>query len=62
MVYPYIEKGARIGGGSTILPGVRIGAGALVGAGSVVTRDVAPNTLVLGNPARPVKRLDESQN
>lgn len=57
MVYPYIERGARIGGGSTILPGVRIGAGALVGAGSVVTRDVEPGMVVMGNPARPVRNV-----
>ena len=42
-----------IGGGAIILPGVSIGDGALVGAGSVVTRDVAPDAIVTGNPARP---------
>jgi UDP-2-acetamido-3-amino-2,3-dideoxy-glucuronate N-acetyltransferase len=46
-----IEKGASIGGGATILPGVRIGEGATVGAGSVVTKDVPPNVVVYGNPA-----------
>lgn len=45
-------KGARLGVGSIILPGVTIGAGALVGAGAVVTKDVAPGTTVIGNPAR----------
>jgi acetyltransferase-like isoleucine patch superfamily enzyme len=49
-----VERGASIGAGAVILPGVRIGAGAMVGAGAVVTRDVAPGTTVVGNPARPV--------
>jgi len=47
-----IENGARIGGGVVILPGVTIGKGALVGAGSVVTKDVIPNSVVKGSPAR----------
>ena len=54
-----IEDLVSIGGGSTILPGVRIGARALVGAGSVVTKDVEPGMVVAGNPARPRKRVDE---
>lgn len=54
-----VEDGAHIGANATILPGVRIGAGALVGAGSVVTRDVAPGTVVAGNPARVRCRVDE---
>ncbi len=45
-------RGASIGSGAVILAGVTIGAGALVGAGAVVTRDVAPNAVVVGNPAR----------
>lgn len=49
---PTVEKGASIGGGAILLPGVVIGPGALVGAGSVVTRSVAPGTVVRGNPAR----------
>jgi UDP-2-acetamido-3-amino-2,3-dideoxy-glucuronate N-acetyltransferase len=51
--YPVIRKGARIGGGSVILPGVIIGEGAVVGAGSVVTRDVAKGEVTYGNPSRP---------
>ena len=47
-----IENYASIGGGAVILPGIRIGIGAMVAAGAVVTRDVAANSLVLGNPAR----------
>jgi UDP-2-acetamido-3-amino-2,3-dideoxy-glucuronate N-acetyltransferase len=47
-----IERGASIGANATILGGVRIGAGALIGAGSVVTRDVPAGELWVGNPAR----------
>jgi UDP-2-acetamido-3-amino-2,3-dideoxy-glucuronate N-acetyltransferase len=47
-----VERGASLGSGAVILGGVRIGAGALVGAGAVVTRDVAPDTVVAGVPAR----------
>lgn len=54
-----VEDGASIGAGAVILPGVRIGAHALVGAGAVVTRDVAPGSLVLGNPARHVRFIDQ---
>ena len=50
-----IERGASIGSNATILCGITIGEGATVGAGSVVTRDVPPNTTVAGNPARPLK-------
>lgn len=45
-----------IGHGVVILPGQRVGTGAVVGAGAVVTRDVEPYTIVVGNPARPVRR------
>lgn len=48
---PTIEDGAMIGAGATLLPAVKIGAGAVVAAGSVVTRDVAPHTMVAGVPA-----------
>lgn len=48
-----------IGGNCTILPGVTIGDGAVVGAGSVVTRDVPSNTVVAGNPAKFIKRIDQ---
>lgn len=58
-VYPetVIERGASIGAGAVILPGLTIGTGAMVGAGAVVTRDVQPNMLVIGNPAREVRYL-----
>lgn len=48
----HIKKGASIGANATILPGVTVGASAMVGAGAVVTRDVPPNAIVSGNPAR----------
>ena len=53
-----IEDKAWIGINSTILPGVRIGYGAIVGAGSVVTKDVPPMTVVAGNPARFIKGIE----
>lgn len=52
-----IGNGVWLGSRSTILPGVTIGEGAIVAAGSVVNRDVPPNTLVAGVPARVVKEL-----
>lgn len=56
LVPTVVEDDASIGSGATILCGVRIGKGALVGAGSVVTRDVPPGAVVAGNPARPLRR------
>lgn len=47
-----VRRGASIGGGAVILPGVTIGEGAMVGAGAVVTRDVPSGATVVGNPAR----------
>ena len=52
-----VRKGASIGSGSTLLPGIIIGEGTMVGAGSVVTKNVAPQTVVAGNPARELKAL-----
>lgn len=54
-----IKKGASIGANATILPGITIGEWAMVGAGSVVTKDVSPRTVVLGNPAQVVGTVDE---
>jgi len=54
---PVVRRLARIGANATILPGVEIGEGALVGAGSVVARDVPPGAVVAGNPARVIKQV-----
>lgn len=56
---PAIGPGAQIGVNVTILPYVRIGAGALIGAGSVVTRDIPPNTVAFGNPATPRRHVSD---
>lgn len=61
-----VRRGGRIGAGSVVLPGITIGEDALVAAGSVVTRDVPPRTIVLGQPAKvwrevPVEQLLEHQ-
>ena len=52
-----VRKGASIGSGSTILAKVTIGENAIVGAGSVVTKDVPPGTIVAGNPARVLRKI-----
>ena len=54
-------KGASIGANSTILPGVTIGANAMIGAGSVVTKDIPDNTVWIGNPARFLKNRDKEK-
>jgi UDP-2-acetamido-3-amino-2,3-dideoxy-glucuronate N-acetyltransferase len=53
-----IKRRASIGSNATILCGVTVGEGAIVGAGSVVTEDVAPKTVVAGNPAKVIRRLE----
>jgi acetyltransferase-like isoleucine patch superfamily enzyme len=57
VVNTYVRKGASIGSNATILCGVTIGEGAIVGAGSVVTKDVPPKTIVAGNPARKMRTI-----
>lgn len=52
-----IRKKAKIGAGSTLLPGITIGENALVGAGSVVTKDVEPDSICAGNPAKHVRKI-----
>lgn len=56
---PIIQRGAKIGANATLLPGITVGANALVGAGAVVTRDVPAGAVVAGNPARVIKRIEE---
>jgi acetyltransferase-like isoleucine patch superfamily enzyme len=58
---PTIRRGARIGGGAILLPGVEIGEEAYVGAGAVVTKDVEPRMLVVGNPARVMRGVPEDE-
>jgi UDP-2-acetamido-3-amino-2,3-dideoxy-glucuronate N-acetyltransferase len=58
---PLIRRAARVGGGSVLLPGVTIGENALVGAGSIVTRDVPSQAIVAGNPARQIGTVPPDQ-
>ena len=56
-----VKKGASIGSSATILCGITIGEGAIVGAGSVVTKDVPPATIVAGNPAKIMRKISEDK-
>jgi len=56
--HTFIKKGASIGSGSTILSKVTVGENAIVGAGSVVTQDVPPNSIVAGNPAKVLRYIE----
>jgi len=58
---PTIRRGARVGGGAILLPGVEIGEEAFVGAGAVVTKAVEPRMLVVGNPARVLRPVHEDE-
>jgi acetyltransferase-like isoleucine patch superfamily enzyme len=58
---PTIRRGARIGGGAILLPGVEIGEDAFVGAGAVVTKDVERRMIVVGNPARVMRPVHEDE-
>lgn len=59
---PTIKKGAKIGANVTILPGITIGVRAIVGSGSVVTRDVLPGITVIGNPAKMMSKIAKNDN
>ena len=58
---PTIRRGARIGGGAILCPGIEIGEEAFVGAGAVVTKDVPPRMIVYGNPAKPVRDVPDEE-
>src|SRR6476659_5525585 len=62
VVSTIVRRGASIGSGSTIMCGVEIGEDAVVGAGSVVTRDVPAATIVAGNPARVLRRVEGARS
>ncbi len=53
-----IKKGASIGAGSTVLPGIIVGEGAIIGAGSIVCNDIPPHTVSYGVPAKVMRKLD----
>jgi acetyltransferase-like isoleucine patch superfamily enzyme len=58
---PTIRRGARIGGGAVLCPGIEIGEEAYVGAGAVVTKDVPPRVIVVGNPARVLRDVPDDE-
>jgi acetyltransferase-like isoleucine patch superfamily enzyme len=58
---PTIRRGARVGGGAILCPGIEVGEEAFVGAGAVVTKDVPPRTVVVGNPARVLRDVPDEE-
>jgi acetyltransferase-like isoleucine patch superfamily enzyme len=58
---PTIRRRARVGGGAVLCPGIEVGEEAFVGAGAVVVRDVPPRTVVVGNPARELRAVNEDE-
>jgi acetyltransferase-like isoleucine patch superfamily enzyme len=58
---PTIRRGARVGGGAILLPGIEIGEEAFIGAGAVVLKDVPPRTVVVGNPARELRQVPDEE-
>ena len=57
-----LEDNVWLGGNVVILPGVRIGEGAVIGAGAVVTRDIAPFSIAVGNPARVIRKISDKDS
>ena len=58
---PTIRRGARVGGGAVLLPGIEIGEEAFIGAGAVVIRDVPARALMVGNPARQLREVPDEE-
>jgi acetyltransferase-like isoleucine patch superfamily enzyme len=58
---PTIRRGARVGGGCVLLPGIEIGEEAFIGAGAVVIRNVPPRALMVGNPARQIREVPDEE-
>jgi acetyltransferase-like isoleucine patch superfamily enzyme len=58
---PTIRRGARVGGGAILCPGIEVGEEAFVGAGAVVTKDVPPRTVVVGSPARVLRDVPDDE-
>jgi len=58
---PTIRRGARVGGGAVLCPGIEVGEEAFVGAGAVVTKDVPPRVLVVGSPARVLRSVSDDE-
>jgi acetyltransferase-like isoleucine patch superfamily enzyme len=58
---PTIRRGARVGGGAVLLPGIEVGEEAFVGAGALVLRDVPPRAVVVGNPARQIREVPDEE-
>ena len=58
---PTIRRGARVGGAAVLLPGIEVGEEAFVGAGAVVTKDVPPKAVVVGNPARQIREVPDDE-
>jgi acetyltransferase-like isoleucine patch superfamily enzyme len=58
---PTIRRGARVGGGAVLCPGIEVGEEAFVGAGAVVVRNVPPRTVVVGNPARELRTVPDEE-
>jgi acetyltransferase-like isoleucine patch superfamily enzyme len=58
---PVVRRGARVGGGAILCPGIEVGEEAFVGAGAVVTKDVPPRMVVVGSPARAIRPVPEEE-